>query len=164
MTVSAQSRINVLDNPVLAPGVCCLCGCAGDGERKFIDFGKQLDWYGAVYFCTVCIIEVAEASGFIPVANFDKLHSDYRKLGVEIDQLKAKYEPYEKAINSVVESRASMPHLDFDNLRSRISESESSESDVSTDGESSEGKSETNESDNVEGSDDFFDSSDFDDK
>lgn len=164
MTVSAQSRIKVLDNPNLAPGTCIVCGSAGDGERKFIDFGKQVDWIGAIYFCTFCVVEIVEAGGYIPVATFDKLHDEYRDLQVKNDQLVAKYQPFEEAINHVVESRTSMPHLDFDNLRSRISEPESTESDITIDEGSSDTEPDAIESGNIEGSDDLFDSTDFDDQ
>lgn len=169
MPISAQSRLKVLDNPVLAPGICCLCGSAGDGKRKFIDFGKQLDWFGAVYFCTECFREVAEASDFVPVADFDKLHDELRGLWVKYRQLETKYAPFEEAINNVMESRTSMPDLDFDNLRSRIPESSISEDNGDSDkeqsnsnGESGERESKANESVDVEGPDDLFDSSDFD--
>jgi hypothetical protein len=163
MPVSAQSRLHVLNNPILAPGVCFLCGSAGDGKRKFIDFGKQIEWYGTVYICTECIVEVSSAADYIPVANFDNLHNAYRELQVKYDQLVVRYEPFEKAISNVVESRTSKPDLDFDNLRSRISGVEKPEEQRVNDNEAVSGESKANESDNVEGPDDLFDTTDFDD-
>lgn len=163
MPLSAQSRLKVLNNPELAPGVCFLNGCVGDGKRKFIDFGKNIEWYGVVYICTECIVEVVEASDYIPVANFDALHKEYRSLLIEYNQLKAKYAPFEEAIKNVVESRNSMPDVDFDMLRSstpRVEEPEEHRVDAI---ETPRGESETNEFDDVEGADDLFDSSDFDD-
>lgn len=54
------SRIQILDRPVAAPGKCIVCSAVdSDSGRKFVDFGEQIDWYGAVYFCTFCINELA---------------------------------------------------------------------------------------------------------
>jgi hypothetical protein len=168
MSISAQSRVRVLDNPILAPGQCCLCGSAGDGKRKFIDFGKQLDWYGAVYFCTECVREVAEASGFIPVASFDKLHDSYRELDIKYKQLEARYEVVDNAIRTVFGgnySVASSPDESFHALLSNVQESDDSEGSVGetepTDARADVRESETDESTDVEGPDDIFDASDF---
>lgn len=163
MPLSAQSRLTVLNNPELAPGVCFLNGCVGDGKRKFIDFGKNIEWYGVVYICTECIVEVAQAADYIPVAKFDELHNAHRQLMVKHNQLQAKYAPFEEAINNVVESRNSMPDVAFDMLRNRVSGVEESEEQRVDNNETVSGESETNESDNVEGPDDIFDDSDFDD-
>lgn len=163
MPISAQSRLKVLNNPELAPGVCFLNGCVGDGERKFIDFGKNIEWYGAIYICTQCIVEVVEAADFVPVATFDKLHDAYRSLEIEHRQLQNRYAPFEEAINNVVESRRSNPHSDFDNMRSRVLESKGSEDKPEPDGKPDSRESETDKPVDVEGSDDLFDSSDFDD-
>lgn len=163
MPVSAQSRLTVTDKPILAPGVCFLCGSAGDDKRKFIDFGKNIEWYGTVYICTQCVIEVSEAADYIPVANFNNLYDEHRELKIKYSQLEAKYKPFEEAISNVVESRTSVPDVDFDRLRSRISESEDSEEQRGNDEEVVSRESETSESPVVEGPDDLFDDSDFDD-
>lgn len=148
----------MLDKPINAPGQCCLCGSAGDNKRKFIDFGKQLDWYGAVYFCTICIAEVALASGFLPVVEFDKLHDTYRELLIKYNSLKTEHETVDNAIRSVIGGDYRVnpsPDDSFNSLRETLAESEPSESGTT------EGDSETNESPDVEGSDDLFDSTDF---
>lgn len=160
--LSAQSRLKVLDNPELAPGICFLNGCVGDGKRKFIDFGKNIEWYGAVYICTQCIIEVAEAAEYIPVASFDKLHNDYRELKVNYDQLAAKYAPFEEAIKNVLDGPDPGFGMVLHPSSFQPSANEIREPDESDSNESAQGKSETNESVDVEGPDDLFDSSDFD--
>lgn len=62
-TENPQSRFRVTKMPILAPGTCILCKSSGGDERAFIDFGMQLDWFGAVYFCTECITEAAKLIG-----------------------------------------------------------------------------------------------------
>lgn len=149
------SRVQVLDNPILAPGTCCLCGSAGGDGRKFIDFGKQLDWFGAVYFCSHCIAEVARSIGFIPVAAFDQLYSENRDLQIAFDQLKAKYESMDSGIRSIFGS--SYPG----HFRNDVSPDEKLSGDVGA-VEISEGRNkEADKSSVVEGSDDLFDASDF---
>jgi hypothetical protein len=59
-----QSRFTILDSPVKKPGVCALCGDSGGDGRQFVDFGKSVEWYGVVYFCTVCVTEAATLLGF----------------------------------------------------------------------------------------------------
>lgn len=162
MTISAQSRLTVLANPELAPGVCFLCGSAGDDKRKFIDFGKNIEWYGTVYICTFCIVEVAEAADFISVASFDRLHNDYRELKVKYDQLAAKYAPFEEAIKNVMDSPDPGFGMVLHPSNLRIDRDESNKLDESDSNEPAQGKSEANESVDVEGSDDLFDSTDFD--
>ena len=158
-TVLASARVQVLDNPINAPGQCCLCGCAGDGKRKFIDFGKQLDWFGTVYFCTECIRDVALASGFIPVASFDELHTKYRELLIKYSALESEHKVVDDAIRSVIGGDYRVnpsPDDSFNSVREALEKSERS------DAESTEGEPETNESVDVEGSDDLFDATDFD--
>lgn len=59
-----QSRFRVLDIALLAPGVCALCGSSGfNGDRQFVDFGKTVDMFGCVYFCTFCVVEAATMLG-----------------------------------------------------------------------------------------------------
>jgi len=161
--LTAQSRFKVLDTPVLAPGTCFVCGSAGDDKRKFIDFGKQIEWYGAVYVCTECIVEVAEASEYIPVASFDSLHTELRELQVKYDQLAAKYAPFEEAIKNVLDSPDPGFGMVLHPSNMRIDRDTGDKRDESDIEGSAQGESETNESVDVEGSDDLFDSSDFDD-
>lgn len=163
MPLSAQSRLKVLDTPVLAPGVCFLNGCVGDGKRKFIDFGRNIEWYGAVYICTECIIEVVDAADYISVANFDKLHNEYRELKVKYDQLVTKYAPFEEAIKNVVDSPPSGFGMVLHPSNSMLSGVEVSPVDEDSNGESIVTESKTDEHVDVEGPDDLFDSTDFDD-
>jgi hypothetical protein len=158
-TVASAARVQAIDKPIQAPGQCCLCGSAGDSKRKFIDFGKQLDWYGAVYFCTICIAEVALASGFLPVAEFDKLHDTYRELLIKHKKLESEYKTVDNALRSVFGGDYSVspsPDESFNSLLETVENTKRSES------ESTEGNSETDEPTDVEGSDDLFDATDFD--
>lgn len=56
------SRFQLLDRPVAHPGKCCVCGAT---DRECVDFGMDLEDYGAVYFCTSCLREVGLIVGLI---------------------------------------------------------------------------------------------------
>lgn len=157
------SRIKVLDTPILAPGICCLCGSSGGDGRKFIDFGKQLDWYGAVYFCSICIQETAQAIGFIPADNFDKLYEAHRREQIEKDKLEQSYKSVENALRNVLGGSRVYPTDAIDIAGSSVSAVEQSESVVGNNGSSTDGDTETEQSSGVEGFDDLFDDSSYDD-
>jgi hypothetical protein len=166
VTITAQSRVQVIDVPLLAPGSCVLCGTVGGDGRKFLDFGKSIKWYGAVYFCTECFREFAEGAGFIPVATFDKLHNEFRELQVKFDQMQAKYKPVADVLEQFSSNNVADPPIGNYGvfLSSLPSNGEGTESDASDSIESAEGTAETDESTDVERSDDLFDSTDFDDE
>jgi hypothetical protein len=75
-----QSRFRILDTPILTPGTCALCMSPGGDGRQFVDFGKQLDWYGAVYFCTFCVAEAAKLIGMMPKKDLEDLSGQYLHL------------------------------------------------------------------------------------
>jgi hypothetical protein len=164
VTTTAQSRVQVIETPILAPGHCILCGSVGGDDRKFLDFGKSIKWFGAVYFCTFCFRDFAEAAGFIPVDSFDSLHNELRALQIKFDQMVAKYKPVADVLEQF--SNASNSSSDVDTYSVLLSKFEASREGAKTESRATsgteEGDSETNESTNVEGSDDLFDSTDFD--
>lgn len=90
-----QSRFRILDTPIKKPGVCALCGDAGGDGRQFVDFGKSVEWYGVVYFCTVCVTEAAKLLGFGNVASeqneIDRLRFEYEGLDLRQKYLQESY-------------------------------------------------------------------------
>jgi hypothetical protein len=62
--VKPTDRVQVLDNPQAHPGKCGVCGNGADPNRQWIDFGAQVPDYGALYICSICIAEVANALNF----------------------------------------------------------------------------------------------------
>lgn len=69
------SRFQIVDRPVAHPGKCCVCGAT---DRECVDFGMDLEDYGAVYFCLDCMREGGLAAGLI----HPDAHADV-KLGAE---------------------------------------------------------------------------------
>lgn len=79
-TLDLQSRIKVLDYPGCIPSKCMICGRGPDPDRKFIDFGQQIEFYGAIYYCDICMSEVAKAVGYIHLSVATAVENLYREL------------------------------------------------------------------------------------
>jgi len=158
-----MSRVQVLDAPIMSPGTCILCGSSGGDHRKFIDFGKEVDFLGTVYFCSFCIVEVMEKLEFIPVDNFDRLHESYRTLKVRSDQMEVELKSVKDVLANLLRSTPdnSSDHP-ADNSGSGSDHSEEPEGeDVGVYESSAGGESKADESSDFEGSDDLFEDSDF---
>lgn len=59
------SRLNFSDFPTAIPGKCTICGSVGGDGRKFVDFGLDLEFYGVVYFCTLCFTNALNELGWL---------------------------------------------------------------------------------------------------
>jgi hypothetical protein len=157
--MATVSRVQILPVPVAEPGVCALCG---SGNKPVIDFGKQLDWYGAVYFCVAdCMRELAESMGYVPVCNFDGLHNSHRELQIKYDQLQAEYKDVKNALTRLLSSDNESNSSNSDTPDVEFSIPEIPDFSNETDDGSVPGDIKTEQSDSVEGSDDLFDDSDF---
>jgi len=58
-------RFNVSKTPSALPSKCVVCGAWGGDGRDFVDFGMDIDFYGAIYFCSVCLTECCNKLGYI---------------------------------------------------------------------------------------------------
>lgn len=56
-----MGKYRILDVPDVSPAKCANCGSTKNDGRKYIDVGLHVDWYGAVYFCGLCLDELAHA-------------------------------------------------------------------------------------------------------
>jgi hypothetical protein len=158
METSPQARIQIINTAILAPGICIVCGSAGTEDREFLDFGKQLDWYGAVYLCTLCVPEMATACDFIPGNSFHKLYDEHRKLQISYDQLSSEHVKVKDALGSLLVGTAGTI---VDNNGTTFPVVEESDSTNESNESSTVGDSETDESTVIEGPDDVFDASDY---
>lgn len=55
-----NGRFKYSERPMASPGKCAVCGAV---DKPVIDFGMDLDFYGAVLMCTECIRGAAEVAG-----------------------------------------------------------------------------------------------------
>lgn len=110
--IPVTSRFKVLENPNALPGYCCVCHSAGGDGRQFIDFGFQLDVFGAVYFCTFCVKELALSAGFIDGHKHNQVTEEFRKVIIELDVVNKSFGDYRDAVRSILRGCACSDKLD----------------------------------------------------
>lgn len=54
-----NGRFQYSEKPLASPGKCAVCGAV---DRPVIDFGMDLDYYGAVLMCVGCVRSAAEVA------------------------------------------------------------------------------------------------------
>lgn len=89
MRVQSPSRIKLCDVPSISPGKCCLCNIASN-DRQYIYFGLSEDFYGAFYFCTDCMGNVAEEIGYIKSGEYENLKKSNYELQEQLMDMKVK--------------------------------------------------------------------------
>lgn len=60
-----MSKYRILAVPDFSPGKCSNCGASKNDGRRYVDFGLQLEWYGTVYLCGLCIEDIARNMGLL---------------------------------------------------------------------------------------------------
>src|SRR5690242_1804997 len=59
---NTTSRFRYMDLPYPSPGHCAVCGAA---DRPVVDFGTNLQRFGAIMLCEFCVCEAAERFGMV---------------------------------------------------------------------------------------------------
>lgn len=96
MTLDPRGKVQVIRNTEALPAKCVICHKPVDGNRQFIDFGFDIDYYGQVLFCVECLSPVAEACGYVRYEDFKKLAD---ALAIALDRGKELQEKYDNASN-----------------------------------------------------------------
>lgn len=152
-----QSLIRILDNPVVAPAKCVVCGSAGNADRKFIDFGFSFDWYGAVYFCTICFTEIAEKCNFIESKTYETLLERNQELKGALDKADRRIESLNDTLRHCFNGNSLV-----DTLRDVSDSDEISQAPARGIEDTVGSTPDSNESSNIEESGDIFSSTEFD--
>ncbi len=58
-----MSKYTIHDFPISQPGKCANCGAARSDGRKYLDIGLELEFYGIVVFCSICVADFARTLG-----------------------------------------------------------------------------------------------------
>jgi hypothetical protein len=95
------SRIQVLEAPRMNPGTCVICGAARTDDRDYLDFGLTIDFYGVVYFCTLCFQEVCNHLGFLTKEQVIALEEENDRFRMHILQFKTKEAALDDAISKL---------------------------------------------------------------
>lgn len=87
LTQKPLSRIQILDRPLAHPGKCVICGASRDDDRSYVDFNFDIEYYGVVYFCTLCLKTVAEACDYVSNEDYNRILNDMSALQKQAKQL-----------------------------------------------------------------------------
>ncbi len=69
-----MSKYRIYDFPPVQPSKCANCGSSKVDGRKYVDIDLQVDWYGVVYFCTLCLHDIADKAGL-----YDELSAEIER-------------------------------------------------------------------------------------
>lgn len=95
MGFALSGRFKLLDAPYASPGKCAVCGysASGDSEpddrRQYLDFGLDIEYYGAIYICTACVNEVAVGMGYALPEIVDAVREEAEQVKSELARLSA---------------------------------------------------------------------------
>lgn len=157
-----MTRVSIIPIPIAQPGVCCLCGSAHCEDRSYVDFGKQLDWYGAVYFCTICFSEIANMCGYVQVEKVITYQGELSELQAKFTLLSEKYEIVEKALHAISGSNCGEYSHSADVSSGPSIVVAKPDNNVTVNKRAAKGDSKADTSTSVEGSSDVLDIADFD--
>lgn len=60
-----MSKYRIVDVPDIKPGKCSNCGSSKNDGRKYIDFGLEVDFYGIVFICGQCLLDIVKQMGLL---------------------------------------------------------------------------------------------------
>ena len=61
--MAGTSRFRIGGAPQTLPGNCAFCGTA-DTSKRYVDFGRDFEFYGTLYGCEACVHDLAAQFGF----------------------------------------------------------------------------------------------------
>lgn len=109
----SMGKIQVVLHPAL-PATCCVCNRSANGIVRFMDFQKDLDYYGAVVICEDCAKEMLDVLEFVPVARLQEELNANVVLMEKIRKLEDENERVRGALDSVLLVRPDLRDDDVD--------------------------------------------------
>lgn len=101
-----NGKFVLLEAPAALPGKCTGCGRANDA-RGFIDTGYDADFWGVIYYCYECVLDMASKFGFIGPDTAEKLMNKIAELQVETASQRAAILGLEETVDGLLRVRDS---------------------------------------------------------
>jgi hypothetical protein len=92
-----MTKYRVTDVPDTQPGKCTNCGASRQDGRKYIDIGVDVEFYGVVIFCSLCIADFNRTLG-LDRALLVKIH----QLEQKVAELQGRHDLGEELKNTVL--------------------------------------------------------------
>ncbi len=98
-----MGKYKILANPFYQPGKCANCGSAKVDGRMYVDFDLDIDWYGKVYLCTLCLMDIATAANLFEgyLKQRDELAHRVMQLTIALEEAK-KIPQHDKELHEAV--------------------------------------------------------------
>lgn len=115
-----MTKYKILDAPYYKPAKCANCGSTKVDGRKYVDFGLEIDWYGIIYLCSLCLGDVVKNLGVLEplhkeIASLTKrLSIQQLESNLVIEGLKKKIQSFEEVSEHFAELRSSGNYTDSD--------------------------------------------------
>ena len=106
---------------LLPPGTCILCG-TGQCDDGFIDIGVNVEWFGQIYFCAICGLEIGGSVGAYSSAEVNHINGLFNVAVEERNALKERLDGAESELTtlrsaiSIVSSNGSVVDSPSENL------------------------------------------------
>jgi len=80
----------VVEQPTALPAQCkgCGAGTLSEGREWWVDTGTFEEFYGQVYYCSICMTEIAELCGFLGPDRRIVLDTQLKEANAQIRELK----------------------------------------------------------------------------
>ena len=133
-----MSKYQISDVPMYKPSKCANCGSSKNDGRKYVDFGLEVDWYGTVFLCGLCLKDVAEAMGlfdnlvgelkaaYLNLQRYEDLKQEGARLHADVVNMVEQLKEYDAGMSSL--STSTDPDLSI-NVESNETESDKSGTD-----------------------------------
>lgn len=140
-----MTKYRIVEIPDKKQAKCSNCGSTKNDGRKYVDFGLEVDWYGIVFLCGLCVYDIARTMDCFAdyINRIDKLEAENETLK---NLLLAKGDTLELMLGSLMGEVKEY----FDGLRAISNNNESNFSTV-VDFNSSSSTDNTTESDRAPG-------------
>ncbi len=133
----------------ISPSKCMACGSF---HGTFVDFGLNDDWYGAVYFCSACVTDMADQLGFHSPAQWAHMETAFKKQEQEINFLNEQLKRYKDAVDALGSVGIYAMHSNSDSSSTLEVISDQREEQLAIDSKPSGNKQRSSKQDDVKGS------------
>lgn len=96
------SRYHLLESgQLLLPANCSSCG-SSQNNRKYVDLGLSIEFYGSIYFCEFCFASVAEDLEYVPLSAHASLQAQFTNASSYISTLEYQNEAIKRAMAAIL--------------------------------------------------------------
>ena len=106
LKASRLSKFRILDHPDALPNKCAGCGIGHGGDGiTFVDLSLDVDYYGVVYTCSRCFLEIANLLGYAAYDQQQEIEAMFKELYETCNSLRAENEHLRSTVADLANHR-----------------------------------------------------------